>query len=207
LTRLKYFWRPGLLFFFLVSTHGTLNAMTVYYLVRHGQPDWRWTEGEHLTGWLRDFTALTALGHAQANVTAHDDRLKSAELILSSPYTRALQTGAIISRILQIPLEVEFDLREWMPDVRGQIQTLEDVFVAARDFEACDGCHPNTSESEFARHWESRESLRTRMFNVLESYRHFEHVIVTTHEMAIWAVTGQRDVANGEIVEFKLERA
>lgn len=184
---------------------GYANDVTAFYLVRHGQPDWRWTEGEHLTGWLRDFTPLTALGHAQAHVTAQDDRLKNAELILSSPYTRALQTGAIISRILQIPLEVEFDLREWMPDVRGQIQTLEDVFTAARDFEACDGCHPNSSESEFARHWESRESLRTRMLNILESYRHFERVIVTTHEMAIWAVTGQRDVANGEIVEFTLE--
>jgi broad specificity phosphatase PhoE len=182
-------------------SQGYAEGVTVYYLVRHGQPDWRWTEGEHLTGWLRDFTPLTALGHAQAHVTAQDDRLKNAELILSSPYTRALQTGAIISRILQIPLEVEFDLREWMPDVRGQIQTLEDVFVAARDFEACDGCHP----SEFSRYWESREALRSRMLNVLGQYRHFERVIVTTHEMAIWAVTGQRDVANGEIVEFTLE--
>jgi uncharacterized phosphatase len=179
--------------------------MTVYYLVRHGQPDWRWTEGEHLTGWLRDFTPLTALGHAQANVTARDERLHNAELILSSPYTRALQTGAIISRILQVPLEVEFDLREWMPDVRGQIQTLEDVFAAARDFEACDGCHPSDFAPEEQRHWESREALRNRMLGVLGRYRHFERVIVTTHEMAIWAVTGQRDVANGEIVEFKLE--
>jgi uncharacterized phosphatase len=183
------------------NSRGTLNGMTVYHLVRHGQPDWRWTEGEHLTGWLRDFTPLTALGHAQAHVAAQDDRLHNAELVLSSPYTRALQSGAIISRILQVPLEVEFDLREWMPDVRGQIQTLEDVFAAARDFEACDGCHP----SEVARHWESRASLRSRMLNVLERYRHFERVIVVTHEMAIWAVTGQRDVANGEIVEFRLE--
>jgi broad specificity phosphatase PhoE len=175
--------------------------VTDFYLVRHGQPDWRWTEGEHLTGWLRDFTPLTAFGHAQASVSARDERLKSAELVLSSPYTRALQTGAIISRILQVPLEVEFDLREWMPDVRGQIQTLEDVFTAARDFEVCDGFHP----SEFARHWEPREALRSRMLGVLHRYRHFERVIVTTHEMAIWAVTGQRDVANGEIVEFRLE--
>ena len=191
--------------------------MTVYYLVRHGQPDWRWTEGEHLTGWLRDFTPLTALGHAQANVSARDERLRNAELILSSPYTRALQTAAIISRVLQIPLEVEFDLREWMPDARGQIQTLEDVFVAARDFEACDGCHPSDlipeAEAEAGagagagarRHWEPRVVLRKRMLAVLGRYRHFERVIVTTHEMAIWAVTGQRDVANGEIVEFKLE--
>jgi broad specificity phosphatase PhoE len=175
--------------------------MTVYYLVRHGQPDWRWTEGEHLTGWLRDFTPLTALGHAQANVTARDERLHSAQIILSSPYTRALQTGAILSRILQIPLEVEFDLREWMPDRHGQIETLEDIFAAARDFEACDGCHP----SDLERHWESRQALRQRMLGVLERYQHFEQVIVTTHEMAIWAVTGQRDVSNGEIVEYRPE--
>jgi uncharacterized phosphatase len=180
---------------------GTLDPVTVYYLARHGQADWRWTDTEHLTGWLRDFTPLTALGHAQATVTARDERLRTAEIILSSPYTRALQTGAILSRHLQLPLEVEFDLREWMPDARGQIGSLEEIFAAARDFEACEGAHPQQAE----RFWESREALRTRVLNVLARYRHFERVIVTTHEMAIWSVTGQRDVTNGEIVEFRLE--
>lgn len=37
-------------------------------------------------------------------------------MILSSPYTRALQTAAILSRELNIDLQVEFDLREWQPD-------------------------------------------------------------------------------------------
>jgi broad specificity phosphatase PhoE len=37
-------------------------------------------------------------------------------LILTSPMTRALQTAALLSRALDLPLAVEFDLHEWVPD-------------------------------------------------------------------------------------------
>ena len=51
---------------------------------------------------------------------AVDARLKTAELIVSSPYTRALQTAAIISRETGLKICIEVDLHEWEPDKTNQ---------------------------------------------------------------------------------------
>lgn len=51
-----------------------------------------------------------------------DERLKGADIILASPYTRTLQTAAIISKNTGIPIEVETDLLEWMPDLTFQFE-------------------------------------------------------------------------------------
>ncbi len=56
--------------------------MAIFYLVRHGE------------------------------ATAIDERLKSAQLIVASPYTRALETAAIISRETGLKIRVEVDLHE-----------------------------------------------------------------------------------------------
>ena len=173
--------------------------MTTFHLVRHGQADWRWTESEAITGFARDFTPLTAFGHGQIAAAALGLRDAGAELVLASPYTRALESGAILSRVLNVPLRVEYHLREWVPDTTGQVASLEAIFEAARAFEACDGCPPDATHR-----WESRASLRARALGVLERYRHIPRVVVATHEMLIWALTGQRDVPNGEVVRFEL---
>ena len=46
--------------------------------------------------------------------TSKDKRLCDAGIILSSPYTRALQTAAILSKELRIDMIVETDLHEWI---------------------------------------------------------------------------------------------
>ena len=86
-------------------------------LVRHGEPDYSDIDERGYIGHGRDLAKLTEKGVRQAERAAEDTRLQGAELILSSPYTRALQTASIISRITQIPLTVETDLHEWMPDL------------------------------------------------------------------------------------------
>ena len=48
----------------------------------------------------------------QAEAAARDPRLKNAEFIVSSPYTRALQTAQIISRETGLPVAVDLDLHE-----------------------------------------------------------------------------------------------
>lgn len=46
--------------------------------------------------------------------------IDGCSVIVSSPYTRCLQTAAIVSRIRNIPLKVEVDLHEWIPDLLFQ---------------------------------------------------------------------------------------
>jgi broad specificity phosphatase PhoE len=174
--------------------------MTIFYLIRHGKADWDDCYTRGLTGFRTDFTKLTTLGKDQLENTAKDERLTKASLILSSPYTRALQSAAILARNLQTKIEVEYDLHEWMPDATGTYSSQLEIFSLADDFERNHGIYPMGE----TRRWETSDHLKTRVSNVLKQYLHLEYVVVVCHEMAIWSVTGTRDVANGQIIELEL---
>ena len=174
--------------------------MTTFYLIRHGQANWDDCYSRKLTGFRTDFTRLTAQGQEQLEITSQDERLSKASLILSSPYTRALQSAAIISRNLQTRIEVEYDLHEWLPDMTGAYSSKPEIFALADEFERHHGIYP-TGET---RRWETLTHLKTRVSGVLNRYLNFDYVIAVCHEMAIWSVTGTRDVANGQIIELEL---
>jgi broad specificity phosphatase PhoE len=174
--------------------------MTTFYLIRHGKADWDDCYTRGLTGFRTDFTKLTKLGQEQLENTAKDERLTHASLILSSPYTRALQSAAILVQNLQTQIEVEYDLHEWLPDITGTYSSQLEIFALADDFERNHGIYPSGE----TRRWETLEHLKTRVSGVLQRYLQFEFVIVVCHEMAIWSVTGTRDVANGQIIELEL---
>ena len=174
--------------------------MTTFYLIRHGQTDWEDCHARGLKGFRTDLTPLTKTGAEQIENTAQNERLYQAKLILSSPYTRALESAAIISRITQIPLKIEFDLHEWMPDTNGNYGSEAEVWALAQDFWVHQGVHP-TGETK---RWESLHQLKTRVENVLLRYTNLEHVIVVCHEMVIWSITGTRGVAYGKVIEFEI---
>lgn len=90
--------------------------MTEFHLVRHGEPDYDMLNHLPLSGWGWDVAPLTKQGVVQAKMAAQQLSTAQAEIIISSPMTRALQTGMIISNYLQIPAAVEFGLHEWIPD-------------------------------------------------------------------------------------------
>jgi len=60
--------------------------MTQFYLIRHGEPQWNINEQYKLKGHGRDLVPLTSTGIKQVYSTAKDERLKEAEIIVSSPY-------------------------------------------------------------------------------------------------------------------------
>src|SRR5437660_3829049 len=91
--------------------------MGVLYLVRHGETDWDLVNQRHLIGAANDRAPLTAVGVRQTLAAADDLRRMGIGLVLTSPMTRALQSAALLSRALNVPLAVEFDLHEWVPDL------------------------------------------------------------------------------------------
>jgi len=72
--------------------------VTIFFLTRHGETDCSLNEKHQLKGEYRDLPCLTPNGIRQANELSKNLRLENAELMLSSPYTRALQTAAILSK-------------------------------------------------------------------------------------------------------------
>ena len=64
------------------------------FFVRHGHPDYTEPKALGYPGFGNDLAPLDALGRSQAEQTARDPRLKQGQLIVASPFTRALQTAA-----------------------------------------------------------------------------------------------------------------
>ena len=160
--------------------------MTTFHLIRHGEPDWNMTITRRMHPCRHDFVPLTPVGLREAEEVSLDSTIRNATLILSSPYTRALQTAAIISRNTGIPINVEYDLYERLPDRSFSVDSAKELHRLCREWEECKG---DPSASPDAR-WEPVDSIRNRVLGVLEGYLTLTEVIVVFHELAIRSVIG-----------------
>ena len=66
--------------------------------IRHGEPNKAEVDKRGFIGQGRDMAPLTELGIKQAEEVSLNPLLENCQVIVSSPYTRALQTAAIISK-------------------------------------------------------------------------------------------------------------
>jgi len=170
------------------------------FFVRHGEPDWDLVEMRGARGWAKDFAPLTPLGRLQIDTIANDFRLQEADAILCSTFTRALESGALLSRALNKPLFVEYDLHEWLP----QKDPLADVdeTLLERASHTLAGEPGDDAETP----WESLEDVRERVLKVLNRYRRFERLVVVTHGVVIGSLVGMRRlVDHAEIVPFEID--
>ena len=88
-------------------------GMTIFYFVRHGEPDYssvgEWAE----IPFGKEFAGLTEQGTIQITKAAAELKVYRPQIILSSPYTRTMQGAGIMAQELQIPILVERELHEW----------------------------------------------------------------------------------------------
>jgi uncharacterized phosphatase len=174
--------------------------MAIFYLLRHGEADYALAERLRLKGHSRDLVSLTERGVAQIEETTVELRHLGIQLIVSSPMTRALQSAAIVSRLLDLPLRVEFDLREWAPDLTYSYDSVSVVEAASAEFSRHGGEWPAGQ----SRAWEPRAMVRERVAKVLDQYAHVERVLVVCHSGVIGALTGQ-PVIPGDVHELRWE--
>ena len=175
--------------------------MALFYLIRHGEPTYDNLMEHGFYGFGRDLAPLTELGRKQAEITAKDARLKDAALIVSSPYTRALQTAQIISAETGLCVEVELDLHEWVPDWENRYTTSEESFALAREFTKYSGEYPQGKTFR----WETVSHMRERMRRVADKYAKYEKVIFVGHGMAFRSLAYIETMRPAEIVEFDYE--
>lgn len=172
----------------------------MFYFVRHGKTDYSQRNTKVYQGFGVNLARLAEKGVEQIRETARDPRLRGADLILSSPYTRAVQTAAILSKALGAEIVIETDLHEWLAN---KDYIYEDDATAERaygEYEACDGRYPSGAE----RQWEDADAIKARVLPVLQRYAHYPRVIVACHGMMIQAVTGKEHPKCGGIVPFDL---
>jgi len=175
--------------------------MTLFYLIRHGEAAWAAMRARGARGRDFNFVELTPAGVAQVEALVDDPRLKSAEAILASPYTRALQSAAILSRLLNLPLHIEYDLHEWLYDRDPYAPFVPDEVERRRQhFYASDRYAP--SDQQLA--WETAFEVRARVKAVLRAYAHCSTAIVLGHVGVIFSLTGHAKVGLGEVVEYNV---
>ncbi len=131
----------------------------IIYLMRHGEPTYRDTAAMKLPGMGAELGQLTAEGRAQAEAAAKDSRLQDVDLILASPYPRALQTAAIVSRAVDKPLDVAVGIFEWLPDADYAAVSHADIVASWNEYKANCGVHQ--PDDRFP-NWETHAQMRAR---------------------------------------------
>lgn len=159
-------------------------------LIRHGEADYAPCYARGFIGHGRDLAALTPEGVRQAEAVAGDPALTGSACIVASPYTRALQTAAIISRHTGLEIAVELDLHEFLPDKTYQYKGKEASDALHADFIACKGAYPAGE----MRKWETIAEIAGRSFAVLKRYMALDQVIVVAHGGVIRRYTGVAEV-------------
>ncbi|WP_157800371.1 histidine phosphatase family protein [Sporolactobacillus pectinivorans] len=168
--------------------------------IRHGEPSYEHVTRKNFVGHGRDLAELSPKGIKQAEQVAKDDRLKSADLILSSPYTRTLQTAAIISKSTGLNIKVETDLHEWLPDLTYQNSGFEHFIELIKEVKHFNGSHNTNCKYQ----WESFSNVRNRAEEVLIKYVACMRIVVVTHKILISQFVTQDKIPYCGIFEIEI---
>lgn len=147
-------------------------------VMRHGERNAQLCYDRGFIGQGLELAPLTDNGVKQAEEAAKNPLIDGCSIIVSSPYTRCMQTAAIVSRIRNIPLKVEIDLHEWIPDLFFQNKKGE-AQLYGNDFSLNQGRYP---EGE-TRRWESIDMMEKRLLSVLNKYIDYNKIMIVTHGM------------------------
>lgn len=171
--------------------------------VRHSEPDYSFVEEKGFIGHGMDLAQLTENGLLIAERASQDSRLDNADLIVSSPYTRALQTAAIISKNRQLDIKIELDLHEWLPDLSFQYSSKEQASRLNRLCIENKGICPKDSELKF----ENLEDVFLRAKKALLKYSNLKKIIVVTHGIVIRRFSFEPDIPFCGISEIDFDES
>ena len=170
-------------------------------LLRHSEPDYSGVDARGFVGFARDFAPLTQQGIKLAHKASKFPEFSGAEIIVSSPVTRALQTAAIISKNLHLDLTVDIGFHERLPDVQNLLKTQEEIEKSYEEYDACKGVFSDNK----LHHWESVEQQISRVKSSLASYmeKFYSKIIIVTHgELMRRFAPGRRDFCGLVEVEY-----
>lgn len=173
----------------------------MFYFVRHGKTDYSERNTKIYQGFGVNLSKLSEEGIRQIKKTAKDERLKDADIIICSPYTRAVQTASILSKELDIDIVIETDLYEWLANKNFIYEDDKTAEKAYEEYENNHGEYPDGKEMV----WESALSIKERVLRVLNKYSSYKKVVIACHGMMIQATTQGKHPACGEIVEFDVK--
>lgn len=174
---------------------------SLFYFIRHGETDFSYDGQFIFKGSGRDFLPLSPKGIEQIENACNDKRLEKADVILSSPYTRTMQSSAIISRKLNIEICVEPTLYEWVNDIAYSDISEHEGQRRLKEYNDLNGIY--SEGTTFL--WENNDMMKQRIYKVLNKYRSLRNVIVVCHGILIHSLYPDYWAENADIIEFVLE--
>ena len=165
--------------------------------VRHGEPDYRELEERSYTGFGIDLAPLSEKGRQQAQELSKNSLLHSADLLVSSAVTRALETASYVACATGLPLRVEPLLHEWQVYESG-IDRFEE---ARRLFLENNGeLLPNSPVQ-----YETATEMKTRFLECMAKYRDDQTVVVVAHRMLIRQFVPNEKIDFCQVIECEIE--
>lgn len=172
--------------------------MTKFILVRNGVADYSYLNQNNMMFAKKEWAFLSEEGIEQSRLAAITPDIKDADIIISSPYPKALQTASIISEINGIPIEGEIGLHDWVSNK---------LYVNARSFakdyrKVMDDFMKNRNTT--GENYEALQTVQKRALLTLRNYLIYDKVIAVTHGAVIFALTKEK-VSHGGTVEVEYE--
>ena len=165
--------------------------------VRHGEPDYRELEECSYTGFGLGLAPLSVKGRRQAQELCQNPLLGSADILVSSAVTRALETASYVVRATGLPLRVEPLLHEWQVYETG----IENFEKARTLFLENKGeLLPNSPIQ-----YETATEMKSRFLECMAKYRDYQTVIVVTHNMLMRQFVPNEKIDFCQVIEYELE--
>ena len=168
--------------------------------VRHGKPDYRLADTRKMSQLEKDYSPLSRDTIPFLIEQSQHPCFKGAEIIISSPYTRALQTAEILNRQLQLELFVEHDLREWRADKLGAYISLSERDLRWSEYRKL----LHAKQPMIDKPYETIQTLSKRVKNSLLPYKHHHKIVVVSHFNVLKSLIGYQQVGIecGGIIEL-----
>ena len=165
--------------------------------IRHGEPDYRELEERSYTGFGIDLAPLSEKGRQQAQKLSKNPLLPSAEIIISSAVTRALETAFYVVCATGLPLRVEPLLHEWQVYESGieNFERARCLFLESKG-----ELLPNSSIQ-----YETAAEMKSRFLECMSKYRDYQTVIVVTHNMLMRQFVPNEKIDFCQVIECELE--
>ena len=178
-----------------------VNPFFWYYsmrliLVRHAQPDYNICRKRGFIGLGINLAPLTDEGCKQADIMSKNAIFHDADAVVSSPYTRAIQTASYISIEHGLPLKVEVDLQEWIPDLTYK-NSIDDEIELSNEFLKNGGHWPNSPQK-----WEPLDQFSNRITQTLDKYISYNKIVAVCHGAIIYHLTNICSVPYCGIIEI-----
>ena len=165
--------------------------------VRHGEPDYSELEERSYTDFGLDLAPLSEQGRRQAQALCQHPLLRSADLLVSSAVTRALETASYLTCATGLPLRVEPLLHEWQVYERGR-----ENFEKARSLflESNGELLPNSPLQ-----YETAEEMKARFVDCMAKYRDYQTVALVAHRMLIRQFVPNETIDFCQVIECEIE--